>query len=765
MASLLETLAHLVSSRPHLTDDDNDDEDHQADSLVTIHATLEKATDLSHVLQHVLDESSYIAHRATPLDPLVEHALHLLLQQAQGVIHASITNPHSISLATGVMNSHLVLDRTASDAIHLLPTLGTKNSNCSYSSLYGILNQWCCTSMARRELKSWLRQPLVNLQEIQKRQDAISFLIENNNNNGMDRLREEALLGWPDVDALAVKLNGYGQPQQQHNIQGPTTKALACLYKLYLLAVQQVPVLRDCLDHVVVVSDNNNNNCTSVLLQDIRNGIRKVEMELSLSQQLVEALLDLEQAPRHYLVKSSFHPEMEEIKQELTTCQDELEVCVKDMNEEWTRVSGKEHQVRLESLDNGDYQFRLPNTNDAKLLQARFQHTVFVHRLLKNGVYFSTKELRQLATKQQDLIAEYDKHQRSIVADAMKVAATYVPVLERVSSLVSQLDVLCSLAHVAAYSPTGYCKPILTDGDEDGLGIEVRSWIVVRGIVRLANSDIFSHSLSAVQSQLKGARHPCVELQDSMEYIPNDISLIFGESNFLMVTGPNMGGKSTYIRALGAIVTLAQIGAYVPCTFAKINIVHHILARVGAGDVQNSGISTFMAEMLEASSILRTATKRSLIIIDELGRGTSTFDGYGLAKAISEYIVDDIGCMTVFATHFHELTSLEDRRAMVKNCHVTAATDPTNGLTFMYEVKPGPCLESFGIQVAELASMPASVVADAKRRAKTLENFGSHKRKKVVTGNDVETRFRQVPLGGMNAEEKKQAMLQFVKSL
>ena len=122
--------------------------------------------------------------------------------------------------------------------------------------------------------------------------------------------------------------------------------------------------------------------------------------------------------------------------------------------------------------------------------------------------------------------------------------------------------------------------------------------------------------------------------------------------------------------------------------------------------------------------------------------------------------------MTVFATHFHELTSLEDRRAMAKNCHVTAATDPTNGLTFMYEVKPGPCLESFGIQVAELASMPASVVADAKRRAKDLENFGSAgKRRKIVTGNDVETQFRQVPLGGMNAEEKKQAMLQLVKSL
>ena len=598
-------------------------------------------------------------------DTLAQKAIMFLLQMEDLFSLSNDQTEGIFEILPGDISSHLTMDRTAMECINLLPPSHAGISNVvvggtsDTNSLFGVLNR-CKTKMGVRMLEVWLRQPSVDLGTILYRQNAVGFMVEENG-LGRDRLRDEGLNGLKGVD-----LDILCQKMMNHDCGGGTAKALESMYKLHLFADRQLPILMETVMDLVPQRDSSTeegNESKQGALKNIEAGLSHVIDELSKSVQLVETVLDFDAAPREFLVKPSFSEELQELRNELDEVEVELHHIHEQMDRLWSNISGEsEGQVKLErdSKDPSVWQFRLLDTNHAKTLQNELGKKVYVHRILKNGVYFSTKALNELGSKKNELLKEYNKHQRNIVHDAMKIAVTYVPVLERSSQLIAELDVLASLAHAAVFNPHGYCKPEMTDSDDDGFGIE-----------------------------LTEARHPCVELQDNIDFIPNNFDLVFGSSSFLLLTGPNMGGKSTYIRSLGAIITMAQIGSYVPCSKAKINIIHHILARVGAGDLQDRGISTFMAEMLEASSILRTATKRSLIIIDELGRGTSTFDGYGLASAISEYIVHKIGCITVFASHFHELTSLEEKEKVVKNCHVTAhkATDGSNGLSFLYEVR------------------------------------------------------------------------------
>jgi len=249
----------------------------------------------------------------------------------------------------------------------------------------------------------------------------------------------------------------------------------------------------------------------------------------------------------------------------------------------------------------------------------------------------------------------------------------------------AQLDVLAALAHVAV--ERRWIKPEI---DEK---------------LRIA---------------IKGGRHPVVEaLIPDGSFVPND-TLLDENQRLIILTGPNMAGKSTYLRQVALIVLLAQIGSFVPAERAQIGLVDRIFTRIGAADDLGTGQSTFMVEMNEAANILHHATERSLIVIDELGRGTSTYDGMALAQAIAEYIHDKIGARTLISTHYHELTRLPERLPRARN-YRTEVAEHRGRIRFLYTVVPGGADRSYGLNVARMAGIPAEVLQRARKLLQELE--------------------------------------------
>ena len=224
---------------------------------------------------------------------------------------------------------------------------------------------------------------------------------------------------------------------------------------------------------------------------------------------------------------------------------------------------------------------------------------------------------------------------------------------------------------------------------------------------------------------IKNGRHPVVEVVSKSEYVPNDCLLSNG-INILLITGPNMSGKSTYMRQMAIIVIMAQMGSFVPCESATLPIIDKIFTRIGASDDLVSGESTFMVEMKEARNAICGATENSLILFDELGRGTATYDGMSLAQAILEYISDNIGAFTLFSTHYHELTRLDKKYKNIKNVHVSAVENG-NEITFLHKVKNGAVDKSYGIHVARLAKMPEELLNKAEE---ILNEYESNSKKK-----------------------------------
>ena len=364
---------------------------------------------------------------------------------------------------------------------------------------------------------------------------------------------------------------------------------------------------------------------------------------------------------------------------------------------------------------------------------------------LVGGERYITQELKELekkilSAKERISALEYEMLEklRRIVSDAMDR-------ITRTSRAIAVLDAITSLAQVAF--DEGYTCPNITNS----------------GVIRM-----------------KESRHPVVEsLLDYHSFVPNDIELDNEDNNVAIITGPNMAGKSTYMRQVAIIVLMAQIGSFVPALNAEISVVDSIFTRIGASDDLSSGQSTFMVEMNEVSYILKHATKNSLIILDEIGRGTSTYDGMSIARAVLEYVADKktLGAKTLFATHYHELTVLEQSVKGIKNYNI-AAIKRGNDITFLRKILPGPADESYGVEVAGLAGLPGTVLERAKKILKELESSSRKPKRKtqvkkaepeqeqltlIKEETEVEKRLRAIDINKLTPMESMNILFELIK--
>ncbi len=334
---------------------------------------------------------------------------------------------------------------------------------------------------------------------------------------------------------------------------------------------------------------------------------------------------------------------------------------------------------------------------------------------LTNCERYITQELKELESKVLGAQERIVRLEYEIFDTVRKKAAEHLFEIQKTASAVAAVDVLCSFAKVA--NENNYCCPAMNAGD---------------------------------RVNITDGRHPVVEKMIDYPFVPNDTKLDCGDDRCAIITGPNMAGKSTYMRQVALVCLMAQAGSFVPALSAELCVVDGIFTRIGASDDLSSGSSTFMVEMTEVADILKNASSKSLIIFDEIGRGTSTFDGMSIARAVLEYSADKrkLGAKTLFATHYHELTELENSVQGVRNYNI-AVKKRGDDITFLRRIVTGCADGSYGIEVAKLAGVPNSVVERAKVVLKELEGEGL----RVMPVHHSEEPEMQISFGSSNADD------------
>ena len=578
---------------------------------------------------------------------------------------------HISSIKHYTMSDFMLLDVSSRRNLELTETMQEKKRK---GSLLSVLDE-TKTAMGARLLRKWVEQPLLCVEEIQLRLDAVEEL------HSDLFLREE-------IKDILHSMNDFERIMSRVIYQSANARDLASLKN----SIENLPQLRGILSR-----------CHSTYLTDIYNTLDPLEnISTLISQAIVE---DPPFSVREGgMICDGYHDELDIYRKAKAEGKNWIAQLEDDEKE---KTSIKNLKIRFNRVFG--YYIEVTKSN-VSYVPERYVRK----QTLANCERYITTELSELAETILGAEEKIVELEHRLFTEIRNAVAAEVERIQQCAHLISIIDSLQSLAEVA--QSMRYVKP--TIDDKDVISIEE-------------------------------GRHPVVERWMDGQFIANDTYLDAEETRLAIITGPNMAGKSTYMRQTALIVLMAQIGSFVPAKKAHIGVVDRIFTRVGASDDLNSGQSTFMVEMTEVANILNNATEKSLLILDEIGRGTSTFDGLSIAWAVLEYIADtkQIGAKTLFATHYHELTELEGKLSGVKN-YCIAVQEQGEDIIFLRKIQRGGADHSYGVQVAKLAGLPRRVI---KRSGQILKQLNAadivKKTKKIaIESKEVLEEAKQVDM-------------------
>ena len=575
---------------------------------------------------------------------------------------------HFTRLAFYEVADYLVLDAATLKHLEILEPLHREAAKPG--TLYAALNR-TSTPMGARRLRDWLSQPLSSVEAIRRRQEALGQFLHNS--PALDRFREN-LKEVRDLERTISRLSiGSGNARDLGQLRG---------------ALGQLPALRGLIAKAQDAPGSGEPTLSEAIFEDAESdGPTPLLSELGGQLHELPEVTDLisraiaDEPPMTIkdggIIRDGFDPALDELRRAATEGKDWIAQLQKEESEKTGIPSLK---VRFNSVFG--YFIEVTKTNLDKVPEHYTRK-----QTMTNAERFITPELKEMESKILGAEERSQKLEYELFQRVREQVLQSLPRIQQIASALAQLDVLAGFAEVARLH--GYICPEVRDG----------------GALHIDEG-----------------RHPVLEQAMVGEpFVPNDTQLESSSQQIAVVTGPNMAGKSTYIRQVALLALLAHTGSFVSAKRARVDLVDRIFTRIGASDDLSRGQSTFMVEMTETANILNNATERSLVVLDEVGRGTSTFDGLSLAWSIVEHLHNQVGAKTLFATHYHELTELADRLPRLRNFNV-AVREWNEQIVFLHKIVEGGADKSYGIHVARLAGVPKPVIERAKTILRNLED-------------------------------------------